>query len=97
MRISLRLIARLAPLFPGSRHVIHADLDNSPDSEFWRYARKRCCARENSLAIVSKDKDFLLMLERLGHPPKLTYPTVSNVKLAVVESLLTEHQHTTAS
>lgn len=84
--LSPRLIARIEPQFPKSLHVIHASLDNSPDIELWSFAKA------NGLAIVSKDKDFLSMLEAFGHPPKLIFLKVGNVKLAVVERVLMGNQ-----
>ncbi len=30
--LSPRLIPRISPMFPDSRHVIHVGLDNSPDN-----------------------------------------------------------------
>ena len=86
--LSPRLIARIETRFPKSLHVIHACLDNSPDIELWRYAKS------NGLAIVSKDKDFLSMLEAFRHPPKLIHLTVGNVRLAVVEHVLIDNQQT---
>ena len=84
--LSPRLISRISLMFPDSRHVIHVGLDNSPDNALW------CYAKENGLAIVSKDKDFLSMQERLGYPPKLIYLSMGNTRVSVVESILIENQ-----
>ena len=84
--LSPRLIARIEPRFPKSLHVIYASLDNSPDIELWSFAKA------NGLAIVSKDKDFLSMLEAFGHPPELIFLKIGNVKLAVVERVLMGNQ-----
>lgn len=84
--LSPRLIARIQAVFPGSLHVIHAKLDNSPDIDLWNFAKN------SGLAIVTKDKDFLPRLDRLGPPPKIIYLTTGNVRIAVIESLLMENK-----
>lgn len=86
--LSLLLIARIEARFQKSLHVIHASLDNSPDIELWSFAKT------NGLAIVSKDKDFLSMMEAFGHPPKLIRLTIGNAKLAVVERVPIDNQQT---
>lgn len=84
--LSPRLIARIELTFPGRLHVIHAGLDNSPDNELW------CYAKDHGFAIVSKDKDFLSMLEKRGHPPKVIHLSLGNVRLTIVENTLTENK-----
>ncbi|MGO0309194.1 DUF5615 family PIN-like protein [Endozoicomonas acroporae] len=84
--LSPRLIARIETRFPKSLHVIHASLDNSPDTELWSFAKA------NDLAVVSKDMDFLSMLEAFGHPPKLIRLTAGNVRPALVEGILIDNQ-----
>ena len=84
--LSPRLIARIAPDFPECLHVIHAELDNSPDTDLWSYART------NSLAIVTKDKDFLSMLSLYGSPPKIIHLTTGNTRVAVIENLFKDNK-----
>ena len=80
--LSPRLIARITDIFPGSLHVIHANLDNSPDIEIWNYAKA------NRLAIVTKDKDFLLFSAQHGTPPKIVFLDIRNTRVANIEKAL---------
>ncbi|PJE80515.1 hypothetical protein CI610_00483 [invertebrate metagenome] len=82
--LSPRLVARTDSCFPGSLHVLHVGLDNSPDIALWTFAKA------HNLAIVTKDKDFLSMFEELGYPPKLIYMTIGNAKVSVIEKALVE-------
>lgn len=84
--LSPKLVARINKIYPGSLHVLHAKLDNSPDIEIWRYAKKQ------QMTIVSKDKDFLHYANQHGCPPKLVYINTGNAKLAVVEAILKEKE-----
>ncbi len=80
--LSPRLIAKIAPYFPGCLHVLHAGLDNSPDLEIWDFAKTK------KLSIVTKDKDFLTLLEKHGHPPKILHLSLGNVRVATIEKTL---------
>ncbi|MGI9280858.1 MAG: DUF5615 family PIN-like protein [Endozoicomonas sp.] len=84
--LSPKLVARIKDTYPGSLHVLHSKLDNSPDIEIWCYAKK------HQMTIVSKDKDFLYFATQHGYPPKLIYLTTGNVKLAAIESILLENE-----
>ncbi|WP_252180302.1 DUF5615 family PIN-like protein [Endozoicomonas sp. 4G] len=84
--LSPKLVARINDAYPGSLHVLHSRLDNSPDIEVWRYAKKQ------KLTIVTKDKDFLHYAIQHGYPPKLVYLTTGNAKLSVIESVLLEKE-----
>ncbi|WP_051786539.1 DUF5615 family PIN-like protein [Endozoicomonas numazuensis] len=84
--LSPKLVARINNTYPGSLHVLHSKLDNSPDIEIWCYAKK------HQMTIVTKDKDFLHYATQYGYPPKLVYLTTGNVKLAVIESILVENE-----
>ncbi len=84
--LSPKPVARINDTYPGSLHVLHSKLDNSPDIEIWCYAKKQ------QLTIVTKDKDFLRYAIQYGHPPKLVYLTTGNAKLAVVEAILLENE-----
>lgn len=63
--LSPKLCRRLEPVFPGNQHVENVGLDNSPDSEVWKYAKA------NQLAILTKDSDFNHMALLLIHPGKI--------------------------
>ena len=49
--LSVRLIARLADLFPGASHVALADLERASDEQVWEYARM------HDYTIVTKDAE----------------------------------------
>jgi predicted nuclease of predicted toxin-antitoxin system len=74
--LSRRLVELLQDLFPGSVHVTQVGLSTgTPDNEIWEYARR------NGFAIITADRDFVTMSNKLGHPPKVIilencdYPT----------------------
>lgn len=62
-----RLKTDLRTLFPGSLHVRELGLSASKDMILWNYAK------ENGLAIVSKDGDFHQKSLFYGHPPKVLW------------------------
>jgi predicted nuclease of predicted toxin-antitoxin system len=59
--LSRKLVARLADLYPGSIHVVHAGLLEKPDAVIWDYAKA------NDFLIVSADSDFYEFATTLGH------------------------------
>lgn len=64
--LSPRLIEALAELFPGSATVVTLGFaGETPDEVIWRFAG------ENGFAVLTSDRDFLAIAERLGHPPKV--------------------------
>ncbi len=65
--LSRRLPQLLAAEFPAAEQVIAAGLSNADDLDVWEYAASR------SLAVVSKDSDFVELSERLGPPPKVIW------------------------
>ncbi|MGI9277970.1 MAG: DUF5615 family PIN-like protein [Endozoicomonas sp.] len=85
--LSPRLVARIEPVFPGTMHVLHAGLDNSPDIDIWHYAA------ENALTIVSKDKDFLEFASLHGMPPHLIHLSTGNARISVVEEVILGNRH----
>ena len=50
--LSPRLVDRLDDIYPNSVHVADVGLDRALDREVWVYAR------EQDLAVVTKDADF---------------------------------------
>ena len=62
--LSPKLIERLTDLFPDSNHVRNISLHETDDSKIWEYAR------DNGLAIVSKDEDFHQFSFSMGHHPR---------------------------
>ena len=84
--LSPRLIARVENYFPGSLHVLHAGLDNSPDQEIWDFAKRK------AFAVVTKDRDFLTLLEKNGPPPKVLHLSLGNVRVSAIEKTLLENE-----
>ena len=76
-------MGRLADLFPESIHVFQTGLARfTSDDRIWTYAR------ENGLAIVTADSDFVGMAQRYGGPPKFVRLENCNYKTSRVEELL---------
>jgi predicted nuclease of predicted toxin-antitoxin system len=80
--LSLRLVDRLANVYPGSSHVFRLGLDRAPDLEVWRYA----C--EHSFVIVTKDSDFNDLSVLQGFPPKIVWVRLGNCTTSDVERAL---------
>jgi predicted nuclease of predicted toxin-antitoxin system len=77
--LSPRLVVRLADLFPGSEHVQAAGLDCADDDQVWEHAR------QNGLAIVTKDADYNDLSVIRGSPPKVIWLQLGNCTTAQVE------------
>ena len=73
---------RLADLFPNSEHVDAVGLGSAANNSVWEYAR------QNGLAIVTKDEDYSQMSVLLGSPPKVLWLLIGNCTTAEVEALL---------
>ena len=84
MRLLLdqNLMSSLQDLYPRSLHVQDIGVSNVNDFDVWEYAR------ENQLAIVSKDSDFLHLSARYGHPPKVIRLACGNCPTEEIEALL---------
>lgn len=83
--LSPRLVALLADAFPGSLHVRDAGLASADDLQVWT------CAKQNGLAIVSKDADFRQLSFLHGFPPKVIWLHVGNGSTAALHSLVRAH------
>jgi predicted nuclease of predicted toxin-antitoxin system len=70
--LSPRLIAAIANLYPGTKHVEAVGLMSATDDEVWRFAAS------NDFAIVSKDSDFSERSVLEGSPPKVIWLRVGN-------------------
>ncbi len=79
--LSPKLVARLADLFPDSRHVGSVELDRASDAEVWEHARR------NGFAIVSKDEDFSDLSVVRGSPPKVLWLQLGNCTTTQVEAV----------
>jgi predicted nuclease of predicted toxin-antitoxin system len=78
--LSPRLVARLADLFPDSRHVQDLELDCADDDQVWEHARL------NGFAIVTKDGDYNDLSVLRGTPPKVIWLQLGNSTTAQVEA-----------
>ncbi|HTF24851.1 MAG TPA: DUF5615 family PIN-like protein [Candidatus Limnocylindria bacterium] len=80
--LSRRLVELVQDLLPGAVHVTQVRLSfGTPDREIWDYAKR------NGFAIIIADRDFVMMANTLGHPPKVIilencdYPTIVAARL----------------
>lgn len=80
--LSPKLCRHLLLVFPGTVHVEHVGLENSPDPDVWR------CAQAQGLAILTKDSDFNQLVQFYGHPPKVVWLRCGNVTTAQVLALI---------
>ena len=48
-------------------------------------------ARSEKVIVITKDRDFVHLLERLGPPPQIVWVTCGNIPNAVMREIL--HQH----
>lgn len=82
--LSLRLVARLSNVYPGSQHVGLVGLQGRTDREIWDFAAAQ------GYAVVSKDNDFrqlsflhgavvALLLVELLEPPHLAWGDAEDV------------------
>lgn len=84
--LSPRLVDFLAAEYPGSTHVLRADLGGAEDVRVWAYARNE------ALAIVSKDNDFRQRSFLEGAPPKVVWLEVGNAGTTAIAELLRREQ-----
>lgn len=75
---------RLADLYPGSVHVKDLNLDVGGDNPIWDYAKER------SLIVATKDRDYRDLSRRLGYPPKVVLIRLGNCPRDAVAALLRE-------
>ena len=52
-------------------------------------------ARAADVVLISKDNDFIRLLERLGSPPKIIWLTCGNTSEAALQAIFTRHLPTT--
>lgn len=82
--LSPRLVDRLHETFDVA-HVRHRGLAAASDDEVWRFAR------ENGLAIVTKDADFEELAILRGAPPKVVWLRLGNCSTSDVDQALRRH------
>ena len=87
--ISYKLINKLAPVFGECTHVDFIGL-NAPaeDIDIWNYAL------DNGFAIITKDADFVDLMDVKGFPPKVVLlKTGNNSSKALAELLINVKQN----
>lgn len=80
--LSPRLVNRLNQLFPGLKHVRDVGLKQADDQQIFNWAR------ENVVAIITTDADFVAMTQRQGWPPKVVHLEQCDFPLRVIEDWL---------
>jgi predicted nuclease of predicted toxin-antitoxin system len=80
--LSPRLVPRLRAFFPAADHVESVGLGGQPDLRIWEFAR------DNGLAIVSKDNDFRQLAFLHGPPSKVIWLAVGNADTSAIGRLL---------
>lgn len=76
------LVARLADVYPQSRHVRDAGLERASDDEVWRLAL------DQGLAIVTKDSDFQERRQFAITAPDIVWIRRGNCSTDEIEALL---------
>jgi predicted nuclease of predicted toxin-antitoxin system len=82
--ISWKLVNSLKPIFGDCAHVDFIGLNvPAEDIDIWNYAR------DNGYIIITKDNDFVDLLELNGYPPKVVLlKTGNNNSHALMELLI---------
>ena len=82
--ISWKLVNKLTPLFGECAHVDLIGLDVPPqDIDIWNYAQ------DNGFLIITKDNDFVELMDLYGFPPKVVLlKTGNNSSEALTELLI---------
>ncbi len=83
--ISLRLVKRLAGIYPNASHVALEKLGEADDETVWDFAKVNDCL------IVTKDIDFTFLSMRFGFPPKVVWIRLGNCTTSEIENLLKDN------
>lgn len=84
--LSRRLVPVLDRAFPGITHASSAGLEQAPDETVWIYAK------QEDLAIVTKDADFIDLSILRGVPPRVIWLRIGNCATGQIATLLLLHQ-----
>jgi predicted nuclease of predicted toxin-antitoxin system len=84
--LGARVSVALADIHPGSVHVADVGLLGASDLAIWQHAR------DNELAVVSKDEDFHRMSVLFGPPPKVIWVRLGNCSTDDVIRLLRDRR-----
>lgn len=80
--VSFRIVIKILDIFPGSGQVRELGLENSKDSEIWKFAQ------ENGYTIVTFDSDFYDLGLLKGASPKVIWIRLGNTSTRNLENLL---------
>ena len=82
--ISYKLVNVLNPIFGKCVHIDYVGLEvPAKDIDIWNYAKT------NGYIIITKDNDFVNIMELKGFPPKVVLlKTGNNSKQAIIELLI---------
>ena len=80
--LSPKLTRRLADILPGLESVYDHDLVGASDPFIFDWAR-----RSEFAALISTDRDFVHLAERVGPPPKVIRIERCDYRSAVIEQL----------
>ena len=81
--LSPKLVRKLADVLPGLETVYDHDLIGSSDPFIFDWAR-----RTEVSAVISTDRDFIRLAERLGPPPKVIRSDRCDFPSRMIEQLL---------
>ncbi len=86
--LSYRIVKKIKHIFPESLHVERTGLPiPASDSEIFDWAKAN-----NYVLLLTRDEDFMQILELKGFPPKVIMLRIANRSSAVVANLLEKHQ-----
>ena len=80
--LSRHLVDRLADIIPGSVHVSSLGLSSATDLEVWE------TAKDQGLALITKDADFNELQLLQGFPPFVIWIRRGNCTTGEIETLL---------
>jgi predicted nuclease of predicted toxin-antitoxin system len=81
--LSPKLIQKLADVVPGLESVYDHDLIAASDTVIFEWARDLLVA-----AVITADRDFVALVERLGPPPKIIRIEQCAYPSSIIEQLL---------
>lgn len=80
--LSHKLVSKISDIFPNSKHVKELKLQSESDLKIWKYAKN------NEFVIVSKDSDFVDIVNIKGYPPYLVWIRSGNVRVKEIEKTI---------
>lgn len=83
--ISFRITEKVQSIFPESKQVRQAGLEDTSDTKIWNYAKK------NDFSIVSFDADFADIANIKGCPPKIIWLRTGNMTTNNIVKILKKH------